>query len=324
MADSKIQDLTDLSVPALLDGTVCIDDPDGTPLDRFLYLDRLLAMGGFIPGGRLTLTTGVPVTTADVTAAGTLYYTPYLHDRIRIYDGTRWKYYSFTERSLALTLTSGKPYDVWIYDNAGTLTLETLVWTDDTTRATALTTQDGVYVKTGATTRLYLGTIYASGANTTEDSAAKRYVWNMYHRHMRTLAALEGTDSWTYGTNAWRQVNAAAANQIEVMVGLAGQAVILSTRTMVACDNSEQYAAGIGYDSTTAPVTGSIRGHVVHNVVATSEFLECGSHLSHFPALGRHYYAWLETAPAGASVTVYGDNGGTGGVQGGMAGMTIQ
>src|SRR5437016_1613615 len=120
---------------------------------------RLMALGGFIPGGRLTLTTAVPVTTADVTGAGTLYYTPYLHDRIRIYDGTRWQYYVFAELSLSLTLTNAKLYDVFVYDNSGTLTLElSAAWTNNTTRSDALGTQDSVQVKNSAKTRLWLGT----------------------------------------------------------------------------------------------------------------------------------------------------------------------
>src|SRR5687768_14049388 len=34
------------------------------------------------PGGRLTLTTGVPVTTSDVSGATTVYYVPYKHDKV--------------------------------------------------------------------------------------------------------------------------------------------------------------------------------------------------------------------------------------------------
>ena len=107
-----------------------------------------------LAGGRLTLTSGTPVTTSDVTGAGTLYYTPYTSGQIALYSGSAWVVYTFTERSLSLTLTSGKNYDVFLYDNSGTLTLElSAAWTNDTTRADALTTQDGVYVKSGATTR---------------------------------------------------------------------------------------------------------------------------------------------------------------------------
>lgn len=142
----------------------------------------------FSAGGRLTLITAVPVTISDVTAAGTLYYTPYLHNKIGIYDGTRWTQETCAEISLSLTLTSAKQYDVFIYSNAGTLTLElSAAWTDATTRVDALAMQDGIYVKSGAATRRWLGTIRASNTNTTEDSYAKRFVSNFYNRTMRPM-----------------------------------------------------------------------------------------------------------------------------------------
>jgi hypothetical protein len=54
------------------------------------------------PGGRLTLTSGVPVMTADVAAATTIYYTPYAGNSIPIYNGTVFVPYAFAELSLAL------------------------------------------------------------------------------------------------------------------------------------------------------------------------------------------------------------------------------
>ena len=182
-----------LDINGLTAGDVALDDT--SPFyDTTLAANRKATMqrlGGYLAIGvselRLTLTSGLSVTTADVTAAGTLYLTPHVGNRIRIYDGTRWNEYQTAEVSLALTLTSGFNYDVFAYDSGGTVTLETLVWTNDTTRATALTTQDGVLVKSGATTRLYLGTVRASAANQTEDSAAKRFCWNMYGRVPREM-----------------------------------------------------------------------------------------------------------------------------------------
>ena len=79
--------------------------------------------------GRLTLTSGTSVTTTDVTGATSIYFAPYNGDRISIYDGTRLCLYSFTQLTLALgTLVKAMAYDIFIYDNAGTLTLESLKW----------------------------------------------------------------------------------------------------------------------------------------------------------------------------------------------------
>ena len=137
-----------------------------------------------IVNGRITLSTGVPVTTSDVTAATTIYFTPYQGNNISLYDGSAiWNVISFTELSIAVPATTATMYDVFCYNNSGAATLEVLAWTNDTTRATALVLQNGVYVKSGATTRRYLGSFRTTGVSgQTEDSVANRFVWNYYNR----------------------------------------------------------------------------------------------------------------------------------------------
>jgi hypothetical protein len=61
-------------------------------------------------------------------------------------------------------------YDVFLYDSGGTPTLEILAWTGNTTRATALTTQDGVLVKSGDASRRSLGTVRPTAPNCTSAS----------------------------------------------------------------------------------------------------------------------------------------------------------
>jgi len=152
------------------------------------------AQHAIIPGGRLTLTSGTPVTTSDVTGATNIYYTPYVSNVISLWTGARWQPIEFSEYTLALgTLTSGKPYDVFAYLSSGALACEMLAWTNDTTRATAITIQDGRYCKSGDKTRLYLGTFYTTATTTTEDSAANRYLWNMYNRAQHAQASAVGT-----------------------------------------------------------------------------------------------------------------------------------
>ena len=72
-----------------------------------------------IPGGRLTLTSGTPVTVADVANATTIYYAPYFSNRIDLYDGALWRPHLFSELSLSIpanTLTANRPKDVFIYN----------------------------------------------------------------------------------------------------------------------------------------------------------------------------------------------------------------
>lgn len=273
------------------------------------------------PGGRLTLTTALPVTTADVTAAATLYYTPYVSDTVSLYNGTTWVRQAFTERSLSLTLTSGKNYDVFLYDNAGTLTLElSQAWTNDTTRADALTLQNGVYVKSGSTGRLWLGTIRASGTNTTEDSYAKRFIWNAYNRVQRPMRVLEATDTWTYTTATIRQANGAAANQLALVCGLASDAIDVTIGASANNSSADvAFAVGVGEDATNSFTTGGIFP-LIENDVVTSR-AQLFAHLRTIPALGYHFYSWNEYSQAVGTTTWIGDNGTPTITQSGIHGM---
>jgi len=60
-------------------------------------------VGDVPPGGRLTLTSGTPVTTSDVTAATSVYYTPYVGNKISLYNGWEWIFHEFSELSLSLS-----------------------------------------------------------------------------------------------------------------------------------------------------------------------------------------------------------------------------
>jgi len=254
---------------------------------------------------RLSLTTGLPVTTADVTGAGTLYAVPYTGSRIALYNGTFWQLFNSAQFSLALTLTSGKPYDIWGIITAGAPALEVLVWTNDTSRATALAYQNGVLVKSGDATRRYLGSLYASGANTTEDSLAKRYLWNYYNRVDRPMQAVDTTNSWSYNTATIRQANAAAANQIDYIQGVSEDMV--SARILAAAkdSNTANWATvGVGVDSTTA--FSGLRGEngTQADIMTFSAFYQG------FPGVGRHVLSWNEFGSASVgTITWYGDDG---------------
>lgn len=263
-----------------------------------------------IAEGRLTLTTATPVTTADVTAATTVYYTPYTGNRIALYTGTIWTTSTFTERSLSLSgYAADTNFDIFLYDNSGTLTLESTAWTNGTTRATAITMQDGVWVKSGTTTRRYLGTIRTTGTiGQTEDSYAKRFVWNVVNRVARPVRVLEATNTWAYTTATWRQANGATGNQIAVIAGIAEDALSLTVGAEATQTNGSVIRVAIGEDSTSTPSSAS-----VGRAFGTGASAQYGPTASGvwIPALGYHFYAWLEWSTAAGTTTWFGDNGGT-------------
>jgi hypothetical protein len=314
LADTKLSALAEVSVPDFSDDVYLVDNTG--PTSNKVGTDRLFGLAGLLPGGRLTLTTAVPVTTADVTAAGTIYYTPYLHDRIRVWDGTRWLYKIFAESSLALTVTSGKNYDVFLDDDIATLSLSA-AWTNDTTRADALGTQDSVTVLASDHTKLWLGTIRASGTNTTEDSGGgtttqvggKRFVWNAYNQVLRFIAVKDTTDSWSYNTHTIRQANAAAGNKVEYVTGSAASFVSASliAGIVVNNNNSLEAVAGIGVDSTTT--LSGIRGAAFISVVA-SLIVSFPAFYKGYPGLGYHYLSWNEAGATATGTSAFtGDDG---------------
>lgn len=253
------------------------------------------------PGGRLTLTSGTPVTTSDVTGATSIYYTPYVSNVITLWDGYRWRPIEFTEYTLALgTLTSGKPYDVFAYLSSGALACEVLVWTNDTTRATAITIQDGRYCKSGDKTRLYLGSFYTTSTTTTEDSGGgtttqtggKRYLWNMYNRIARPMAVFDSA-AWNYASTTYRQANNASGNKVEFIIGLAEDEVSASALLDgYVASNYFSMSVGIGVDSTT---TNSAYIGYPFTALASSQFTmsSVGTYRG-IPGVGRHYLAYLE------------------------------
>lgn len=204
MPNKKITEYDELSVVDFSDLFEVVEAA-GSPesINYNLTAARLFGLGGFTPGGRLTTESGVAV--GGATQAATLYYTPYLHNRVRVWDGTRWLLKTFSEISLALTLTSGKNYDVFLDDDAATLSLSA-AWTNDTTRADALGTQDSVRVLNSDKTKLFLGSIRAGGTNTTDETVRKMYVSNYYNKTGRLLAISNST-SHSYTTGAFRYWN---------------------------------------------------------------------------------------------------------------------
>jgi hypothetical protein len=251
--------------------------------------------------GRLTLTTGVPVTTADVTAATTLRFTPYKGASIGLYDGSQWNLRTFSELSIAVPATTSQMYDVFVFDNSGTAALELLAWTNDTTRATALTTQDGIYVKTGALTRRYVGSFRTTAVSgQTEDSLTKRYMWNYYNRVRRPMRRIDGAVTWNYTTAAFRQANGSTANQFDVVVGVAEVSINVLVQASATNAVANSIAVAVGEDSTSTTATGCV---IQVGAAVSGENNPTSASLFTMPAIGRHFYAWLEYSTASGTTT---------------------
>lgn len=241
---------------------------------------------------RLTTESGVPVSTSDRTSQGTLYLTPYKGNCISLYTGSVWETFFSAEVSLALSgLTSAKNYDVFAYNNSGTLALElSAAWTNDTTRADALDRQDGVWVKSGAGTHRWVGTIRTTGTTTTEDSERRRFVYNAENRVPRVNAVTYAT-SHGYNTNTTRQWNSVTTNQIEHVLGAPQTAEVTVTGSM----NGQGALAAAGLDSTTA--------ETVFTIAPVGNLATLSATTPYPMTLGYHFWSLNQRSSSALSVT---------------------
>ena len=259
---------------------------------------------------RLTLTSGLAVTTADVTGASTIYLTPYKGKSVSLYTGSAWVVYTVAELSIATSGgTASKPHDVFLDENGGTPALAILTWTNTTTRATALTVQDGVLVKTGDTSQRYMGTVYLDSSKNCSDAAEYRYVWNYYNRVARQMSnGRETTDTWTYTTSTWRQMYGGTnSNQLNFVVGVSEDEVTAINQQMTYNSTTGSLRrCAIGLDSTTAFAQTCLPGVAVSQVGSTY-WVGMVSTYSGLPGIGLHVIYPIELSSAVGSSIWAGD-----------------
>jgi hypothetical protein len=258
---------------------------------------------------RLTLTSGMPVTTADVSAAGTIYMTPYKGNSIGCYDGSNWQMVQTTELSVAVPASANQVFDIFLDWNSAVPQLVTSNWTNDTTRATALTYQDGVLVQTGNTDWRYLGTARTKTVSQVDDAEAFRHLWNYYNRVEKHMAYYPTTSSWTdAATYTWRQWNSDTAIQLDFVIGVSediirADSLAIGSTTVV----NSLIGTAIGEDSTTSASQNATFG--VCQVPTSGVLNEINAHYKNTLAEGRHYLALLERAGGGTTTTWRGQAG---------------
>jgi hypothetical protein len=227
-----------------------------------------LANPTLLQSGRLTLTTGVPVTVSDVTGAGTVYLTPWRGKVVSIYNGTLWVPYAFSELSRSISgLTSGKNYDVFAYVSGGNAVIDLApAWTNDTSRSAAVSLLNGVYVNTSSFTPVMaggtvaasqgtlLGTIRTTGTATTEDSLAKRFVSNLWHPVSRRFHRTDAT-SHTYSSTTVRGWNGASTHTMEWVSCIAKDTTMLWLNGAFAASGAGSQGARLGLGSVTTAHT---------------------------------------------------------------------
>jgi len=276
-----------------------------------------------VNGFRLTLESGAPVSGTDQSGKSTLYLTPYKSNEIWTKDSGTWTRHTSGQISLILSsLTTDANYDVFVKRESSALALElSPAWTGATTRTpgTDIAREDGVWVKksgggTVDASRRYVGTLRATGATTTEDSAQKRFLWNADNRVRRVGASRSSTSTWTYASTTLRQMNLSGnpptpdpAFRYEFIRGLDEDPI--EAYLSVGCQGtfSASYTfVAIAFDNTAFPDTthnafGSTLAATAGNEQITIEYQRPA-------AAGYHYLQALEST-GGATSTFYGNQG---------------
>jgi|ERR1700722_780287 len=220
------------------------------------------------PQGRLTLTTQTPVLNADVTAATTVYYTPYTGLLVPIYNGTNFIASSIvSELSLGLVAAhaASNIYDLFIFSLSGVVTLGSgpswaagsggSVTAGSCARGTgaggtALSRLNGTltnavsmtmtYGASGSTTTVsanratYVGSMFMDATNgqvscyVSWGQTRKWGLWNAYNRSPITVQCGDSTANWGYTTATIREANGSTANTIVIFSGLAEEPYALT------------------------------------------------------------------------------------------------
>jgi hypothetical protein len=247
----------------------------------------------FTPGGRLTTNSGVPVNFTNANNAGAIFYCPYVHSFVPLFNGSTVQMYQFVSAltdhvGLLLNINGNAAwpvanvFDVFVILNAGVLTLATLQWTNTTTRAMTLSIFGGFLTNSGATNMLtapagtpvtvavaanqatFLGSFYTTfnGLITWNfpgsTFAGSFCLSNYYNTVLFAGYVQDNAGSYTYTTNAVRQARAAAYNQITILQASSERAISIqnhTTNNSAPIAGSFQYT-GIGLNTTSFAVNG--------------------------------------------------------------------
>jgi len=300
-SDDNLYKSTTTSGPNLGGDADPVGDTTGT------WVQVLTSADPAINDFRLTLTSGTPVTTGNTGDSTNIYLCPYAGNKLSLYNGFAWQTLTSAQVTLALgAVTNAIGYDVFGYINAGAIAIEKLAWASATARATALTYQDGVLVKSGDATRRYLGSFYTTSVTATSSNPLQgvvptrgAYVWNYYNRVTQSIQSpLTGT-THAYTTATWRDIEAAAGNHLLFFIGVVEERVRVSLVT-AAANSSSNVPRGIGYgvNTTTAPSGATAFASGAGNIVQSMSIGD-----SFIPRLGQNDIAPLQYSDASGTTT---------------------
>jgi hypothetical protein len=264
-----------------------------------------------------------------------VFYTPYIHDGIMLYDGSVWANHAFTELSQALSDATKSPaatvadtnYDMFVWDDASTIRCTRgPAWTNNTTRSagTALTRLNGRLVNNVAITNgplanrgRYVGTIRTNAANQVAwllggiaagGSPQFFGLANVFNQVPVHGYSRDSTNSWAYASATIRPANNSTAQRVSFLCPLGDEAVEVDYAGWVEnTSGSNDVIVGLGLDLTSSYVSrGSTAGILDQNDMGCQSMAK----YQDFPGIGFHFIQALESSPdASGDEVFYGDAG---------------
>lgn len=291
------------------------------------------------PQGRLTLTTGTPVMTADATAQTTVYYDCQVGNNVPVAGNNL----TITSCEISMGLDAGVPhiasgsvYDIFAVNNSGSPALcAGPAWSSTTSRGTGAGTTElqrdsyGFWANKNSLTHCwggasgttdfgtvsansgtYLGSFYATAngqtgmqfSPTPASGGTNNVValYNAYNRVAFRSMAKDSTSSWTYNANTWRSANNSNSNRITWLDGLSQSQVNAS----YVCNTQMASGAfgpecGINFDSTSATPGGLVSDLGPQGTNTTWNRQHHGEDFT--TALGLHYAQAMEKVRSGTA-----------------------
>lgn len=247
-----------------------------------------VASNYYPPGGRLTFQSSIPVMTTTQATPQNLFYAPYNHPFVPIYNGGGVQMYSFTSGlsdQVGLTLALGGSaswpintmFDVFVTLVSGVPTLCTVPWANDTTRATTLAIFGGFLTNAGvATARISASAVITLAANqgtflgsfrTFGTTGQSSYIFgsaasgggladfalcNYYNQVLVNTLVSDSGAPYTYATNTCRQARASTQNAIQFVQSASERAsrFAYSARTALVAAIGATASIGLGISTT--------------------------------------------------------------------------
>jgi hypothetical protein len=275
---------------------------------------RLTAgVSGPIVEGRLTLVSGIASPTGNQTGKGWLYFTPCFGNRISFYQpstGT-WKTREFSQVSISgaaagFSKTAVANHDIFAYEDAtGTVQLEAVQWSNDTTRATGIGFVSGVGTKNGDQGKTYLGTVRTTPVTlivfttaTFDDSDSKRFVWNYFNKEKKYFRSKDNTGAHTYNSGSYRYYKGNTAS------GVGRCEFVLGMTSLVEYSVHAQMMYGyVGLGRNSVNVMSSMS--VVHDGTRSNTGIRAGSTERLMTPIGYHAINLVQRGVAGWTCTFY-------------------